>query len=520
MPSMWRIIFLTIALALTFWEGYAKGETSSWQSAKVIALQESSSDRTLPLYQAIEKHKDHLKTQVNTQGVSRNLLVADREGNLIAVFRNHTITGEAEYRVFLLDSDGFFQFPAVLEVTLQIDGLLHQGYIQEFIPLPANPPASERTPFRQQIQRLGILDIMLANADRHDGNILIHNGQLVPIDHNLSLVGTLEGFQISPFLTQGPEAQQIIPIPRVMPIWLSEKRFSQFAQQPFDPETLKYIQQINIEELLKSLKSTGLSESRLRLIGLLIKWLKQGAASGLTLDQLGKSVFASYSFDTATKLARREGYPGIDRISRLEYDLHRAAMIMQEQEISWDQAVDIVFKERILILKGQQQEFPKEILLNLIDWSSHPRLGKLTPANRLIVKALARRLTDIKAHCDGGFDWRTTSQIYRDYLYTLADTYGNIQTGKENADTGSLFVDFLLLMATHSDTLMLKGEVWNEQLLKLMFALPLEEVKAVIQTAKDRSQAETALYQEPLGQEWQSFAIPKFVEQRLREVKK
>ena len=161
------------------------------------------------------------------------------------------------------------------------------------------------------MQRLGILDIMLANADRHDANILIKHGKLVPIDHNLTLVGTLEGFQLGPFLSQGPEAQQIIPVPRVLPVWLSEKRFSQFAQEPFDPDTLRYLQNLNTDELLKMLKTTDVSDSRLRLIGTLIKWLKQGSAAGLNLEQLGQPVFANYAFDTAVKLARREGPDGL-----------------------------------------------------------------------------------------------------------------------------------------------------------------------------------------------------------------
>lgn len=482
-------------------------------------MQKMADKRAQAFLTTLEKAGKDLQIKVNTQGVSRNLLVADKKGNTLGVFRNRSITGEAEYRVFLLDADGFFHFPAVIETTLQIHGEPHPGYLQEFISAPETRSATHPSPLRQQIQRLGILDIMLANADRHDGNILIQHGQLIPIDHNLTLVGTLEGFQIAPFLAQGPEAQQLIPIPRIIPVWLSERRFAQFAQEPFDADTLQYIQQLDPKKVLQTLKSTGLSDSRLRLIGVLLKWLQQGSAAGLTLEQLGKPVFASYAFETAAKLARREGPDGIQRIGRLEYDLHLAAMLMLEQQIPWDQAVDEVFKERIAIIKGQSQESAKEILLNLIDWSSYPRLNRLQPENRLLVKALARDLTDLKTTSDGGLDWRTTSQIYRDYLYLLADTYGSIQAGKEDADTGSQFVEFLRTMAQQPDTLMLKGEVWNEQILKLMFTLPLEDVKTAVERAKERSLAESAFYQESLGPEWERFAVPKFVEQYLQEIK-
>lgn len=510
---------ITSVCALTFGDVHAESVTP-WQTAKVVSIQKTPSKRAASLIKTVEKAGCHLKAKVNTQGVSRNLLVADKHDHLIGVFRNRTITGEAEYRVFLLDADGFFNFPAVVEVTLEIDGVVHQGYLQEFVS-PSSPRkvAKAKTPFRQQVQRLGILDLMLANADRHDANILIKHGKLVPIDHNLTLVGTLEGFQLGPFLSQGPEAQQIIPVPRILPVWLSEKRFSQFAQEPFDPETLFYLQHLNTKEMLTTLKATGVSDSRLRLIETLIKWLKQGSAAGLTLEQLGQPAFANYAFDTAIKLARREGPDGLHRISRLEYDLHSAAMIMQEQQIPWDQAVDVVFKERIEIIKDQKQESPTEILFNLIDWSAYPRLNKLHPDNRIIVKALARELADLKTQSDGGLDWRTTSQIYRDYLYLLANTYSNIQAGRESAETGSLFVQFLRTMAKNSDTLMVKGEVWREPILQLMFTLPIEDVQTAVQSAKNRSLAESAFYQESLGQEWEGFATPKFVEQYLRDLK-
>ena len=147
------------------------------------------------------------------------------------------------------------------------------------------------------------------------------------------------------------------------------------------------------------------------------------------------------------------------------------------------------------------------MLLNLIDWSSYPRLNKLHPNNRLIVKARARELADLKIQSDGGLDWRTTSQVYRDYLYLLANTYNNIQAGKESPQTGSLFVDFLRTMASRSSTLMLKGEVWREPILQLIL-LPLEDVQKAVDLAKNRSQAESTFYQESLGQEWEASPSP------------
>ncbi len=493
---------------------------AGWQPAAVISVQQTSDTRASSLLKKLKEAGQELTAKVNAQGVSHNLLIADPKGNLIGVFRNRSITGEAEYRVFLLDSDGFFHFPAVIEMVLQVNGVPCQGYLQEFIPLPNEGETTHPASLCHQIQRLGILDIMLANADRHDGNILIQHGQLIPIDHNLTLVGTLDGFQLVPFVTQGPEAQQIIPVPRVLPIWLSDRRFSKLAEAPFDGETLQYIQRLDTDQICKTLKATGLTDSRLRLINTLIQWMKQGSAAGLTLQQLGQPVFASYAFESSAKLARREGVDGLHRISRLEYDLHRAAMLMQEQQIPWDRAVDQVFTERIATIKGTTTESPQEMLLNLIDWSSYPRLSKIHPENRLIVKTLARNFTQRKSANDGGLDWRTTSQIYRDYLYLLADTYASMQLGKENWPIGQRFIEFLSMMTDQSQTLMLKGQIWNEELLKLMFTTPLEKVKQSIEAAKQRSQAEAAFYKESLGQEWESFATPKFIDQSLREKSK
>ena len=133
------LLVITSFFVLIF--GYMHAEsTSPWQTAKVVSMQKTTSKRAASLVKTIERAGCHLKAKVNT-GVSRNLLVADKHDHLIGVFRNRTITGEAEYGV-LLDADGFFNFPPVVELTLEIDGVVHQGYLQKFV----SPRHPERSP--------------------------------------------------------------------------------------------------------------------------------------------------------------------------------------------------------------------------------------------------------------------------------------------------------------------------------------------------------------------------------------
>uniref|UniRef100_A0A0D9UYL6 1-phosphatidylinositol 4-kinase n=1 Tax=Leersia perrieri TaxID=77586 RepID=A0A0D9UYL6_9ORYZ len=121
----------------------------------------------------------------------------------------------------------------------------------------------------QEVHKIAVLDMRLANADRHGGNILFHkdeDGQivLIPIDHGYCLPESFEDCTFE---------------------WLYWPQ----ARQPFNIETLNCIKSLDEEEDIKLLKLHGreLSPKCVRVFRVSTMMLKKGAARGLTPYEIG-----------------------------------------------------------------------------------------------------------------------------------------------------------------------------------------------------------------------------------------
>ncbi|KAG1335027.1 putative Phosphatidylinositol 4-kinase gamma 4 [Cocos nucifera] len=121
----------------------------------------------------------------------------------------------------------------------------------------------------EEVHKICVLDIRLANADRHAGNILLRKdreGQfvLVPIDHGYCLP---ENFEDCTFE------------------WLYWPQ----ARQPFNAESIDYIKSLDAEEDIVLLKFHGweLSPECSRTLRISTMLLKKGAERGLTPYDIG-----------------------------------------------------------------------------------------------------------------------------------------------------------------------------------------------------------------------------------------
>ncbi|CAH8383784.1 unnamed protein product [Eruca vesicaria subsp. sativa] len=121
----------------------------------------------------------------------------------------------------------------------------------------------------EEVHKISVLDIRLANADRHGGNILMskdENGKiaLIPIDHGYCLPESFEDCTFE---------------------WLY---WSQ-ARKPYSSETLDYIQSLDAEEDISLLMFYGwkmpLKTARTLRISTML--LKKGAERGLTAFEIG-----------------------------------------------------------------------------------------------------------------------------------------------------------------------------------------------------------------------------------------
>ncbi|XP_022896474.1 phosphatidylinositol 4-kinase gamma 4-like [Olea europaea var. sylvestris] len=121
----------------------------------------------------------------------------------------------------------------------------------------------------EEVHKIAVLDMRVANADRHAGNILVSKGQdgqtvLIPIDHGYCLPDSFEDCTFD---------------------WLYWPQ----ARQPFSTNTLEYIKSLDAEEDIALLKFYGwdLPLECARILRISTMLLKKGAQLGLTPFAIG-----------------------------------------------------------------------------------------------------------------------------------------------------------------------------------------------------------------------------------------
>jgi len=127
------------------------------------------------------------------------------------------------------------------------------------------------------VQRIAVLDIVLANTDRHEGNMLVTDDlRVIPIDHGFCLPSTLEE------------------------LYFAWQHWPQ-ARTPIEDEIRHFIAAINIESLASKLRELGVRPECVAVSRATTIALKEGAAAGLTLQQIA-SLIARECPDTPSVL--------------------------------------------------------------------------------------------------------------------------------------------------------------------------------------------------------------------------
>lgn len=135
-----------------------------------------------------------------------------------------------------------------------------------------------------EVHKITVLDLRLANTDRNGGNILVCKGEsgelkLVPIDHGYCLPDKFEDCSFE---------------------WLYWPQ----AQQPYAPSTLEYINSLDAEEDIALLQQCGwsLRPQVARNFRISTMLLKKGAAAGLTPFEIGSIMCRSESLDSKSPI--------------------------------------------------------------------------------------------------------------------------------------------------------------------------------------------------------------------------
>jgi|SwirhisoilCB2_FD_contig_101_1913661_length_1466_multi_2_in_0_out_0_1 hypothetical protein len=219
-------------------------------------------------------------------------------GDIPSGIKEGTVAGEGarnEYIAYLLDKDNFSGVPctglvycshsAFHDPEKERDAIkTKMGSLQEYIPHESSCEDRGSSLFpKNQVHKIGILDVRLCNTDRHLGNILVKkesgSSTLVPIDHGLCLPSKLSDA-------------------------LFEWCYWPQAKMPFDPATLQYIESLDPEAdaiLLRS-KFPAMREESIDTMRICTMLLKKGARAGLTLYNIACLVGRMANLDEPSQL--------------------------------------------------------------------------------------------------------------------------------------------------------------------------------------------------------------------------
>lgn len=216
-----------------------------------------------------------LPISLNGEGLKKGTRVGEGAYREVAAYiLDHPIGGP---RSLVSDEVGFAGVPPTMMIKCSHSafhlsagfGKLSQepkmGSLQKFVESYSNCEDMGPAAFPvEEVHKITVLDIRLANADRHGGNILVRKQgdqssiQLIPIDHGYCFP---ENFEDCTFE------------------WLYWPQ----ARQPYKPETLKYIESLDADTDIELLNFHGwnLSLECSRVLRISTMLLKKGAAIGL-----------------------------------------------------------------------------------------------------------------------------------------------------------------------------------------------------------------------------------------------
>ncbi|XP_027162591.1 phosphatidylinositol 4-kinase gamma 3 [Coffea eugenioides] len=272
------------------YHGLEKGNPpimSSEGSGGVYFMQDSSGQKYISVFKPVDEEPMAVNNprgvplSVNGEGLKKGTRVGEGAVREVAAYiLDHPKGGQCSY---LKNEKGFAGVPPTVIVKCQHEAF---NYSEGFHPSYKNTKVGSLQLFMEncgscedmgprnypvdEVHKICVLDIRLANADRHAGNILVckdsEEGRinLIPIDHGYCLP---ENFKDCTF------------------DWLNWPQ----ARQPFSPEIIAYINSLDAEKDNELLRLHGweLPFDCARILRISTMLLKKGAGRGLNAFQIG-----------------------------------------------------------------------------------------------------------------------------------------------------------------------------------------------------------------------------------------
>ncbi|XP_028779812.1 phosphatidylinositol 4-kinase gamma 4 [Neltuma alba] len=257
-----------------------------------------------------------LPVSLDGEGLKKGTRVGQGAFREVAAYiLDHPISGR---RLFFGDKKGFAGVPPTVLVKCLHDGFNNHGDLTAKIGslqmfMENNGSCEDMGPGAfpvKEVHKISVLDIRLANADRHAGNILIgaegenDGAELIPIDHGYCLPTSFEDCTFE---------------------WLYWPQ----ARQPYSPETIDYIKSLDAEEDIALLKFHGwdLPIECARTLRISTMLLKKGVERGLTPFEIGslmcrKSLNKESVIEEIVQAAHDSVLPGMSEATLLDTVSH------------------------------------------------------------------------------------------------------------------------------------------------------------------------------------------------------
>jgi len=300
-------------------EAYALPESNVFPKEKIStkkfwvkSLQDDLSSDELTLIRNIEEgFEAGFEPELCEEGINGTYFLKDKNGNKIGVFKPKDEEGNSpqnpkknnneeekeldstkgikegeatlrEVAAYLLDSSKFHGVPLTFMAEVSHPSFSNQtvkiGSIQSFVKHDGCSEDISCNLFPiNEVHKIGILDIMMFNMDRHGGNILYKKTQsgykLVPIDHGFSL----------PEYKSYDESS-------IGNAWFDWFTWTQ-AKEKFDQESKKYIESIDIDANARLLtQKLNMSSESITTMKIGTMLLKKGAKNDLSLYDIANII--------------------------------------------------------------------------------------------------------------------------------------------------------------------------------------------------------------------------------------
>lgn len=267
-----RALITKVILALKSGSADPVPASSGLSGAYLLPIQDNGTSTTI----AVIKPTEEPIASGSPKGFSGRML--GRPGKSPSVRIGET--GPRELAAYLLDHGGFSGVPPTALLRISSDAIFpttpHSEYkmmsVQCFVDHESDAADFGPSCFSvASIHKIGVLDIRLLNLDRHAGNMLVKEKELVPIDHGLCLPEKLD----DPYFE-----------------WLHWPQ----ALVPFSESEIAYIMDLNPTkdaELIRN-EVPSIRESSIRVLVVCTVFLKQAVIAGLSLADIGEMMTREY----------------------------------------------------------------------------------------------------------------------------------------------------------------------------------------------------------------------------------